>query len=58
MTSEQIAGVVRAVVAAVGGYFVGKGVIDGETVATIGGAAATIAAAVWSVWAKKEKAAE
>lgn len=53
MTSEQIAGVVRAVVAAVGGYFVGKGMIDGETVATIGGAVATIAAAVWSVWAKK-----
>ena len=53
MTSEQIAGVVRAVVAAVGGYFVGKGMIDGETVATIAGAGATIAAAVWSVWSKK-----
>lgn len=53
MTSEQIAGVIRAVVAAIGGYFVGKGVIDADTVSTIGGAVATIATAVWSVWAKK-----
>lgn len=53
MTSEQIAGVVRAIAAAIGGYFVGKGIIDGETVATIGGSLATIAAAVWSVWSKK-----
>lgn len=56
MTGEQIAGIVRAVVAAVGGYFVGKGAVDGETVATVGGALATIATAVWSVWSKKPKA--
>lgn len=54
MTGEQIAGIVRAIVAAVGGYFVGRGVIDGETVATIGGALATLATAAWSVWSKKE----
>ncbi|MGA0889296.1 MAG: hypothetical protein ACO3S0_15360 [bacterium] len=54
MTAEQIAGVVRAVIAAVGGYFVGKGVLDGESVAAIGGAAATIVTAIWSVWSKKE----
>lgn len=53
MTSEQIAGVIRAVVAAVGGYFVGKGVVDADTVTSIGGALATIGTAVWSVWAKK-----
>lgn len=53
MTGEQIAGVVRAIVAAVGGYFVGQGVVDGETVATIGGALATLATAAWSVWSKK-----
>lgn len=53
MTGEQIAGIVRAIVAAAGGYFVGKGVIDGETVATIGGALATLATAAWSVWSKK-----
>lgn len=53
MTGEQIAGIVRAVVSAVGGYFVGRGVIDGETVVAIGGALATLATAAWSVWSKK-----
>jgi hypothetical protein len=28
MTGEQIAGVVRAIVAAAGGYFVGQGLVD------------------------------
>ena len=53
MTGEQIAGVVRAVVAAVGGYFVGQGLIDAETATTIGGAVATLAAAAWSIWSKR-----
>jgi hypothetical protein len=53
MTGEQIAGVVRAIVAAVGGYFVGRGVVDGETVAAMSGAFATLATAAWSVWSKK-----
>lgn len=54
MTSDQIAGVVRALVAAVGGYFVGQGVTDAETVATIGGALATLAVAGWSIYAKRQ----
>lgn len=58
MTAEQIAGVIRAIVAAVGGYFVGKGVIDADTVTTIGGSLATLATAVWSVWAKKPEVTE
>jgi hypothetical protein len=53
MTGEQIAGVVRAIVAALGGYFVGQGVVDAETVTTIGGAVATLAAAGWSIYAKR-----
>ena len=53
MTGEQIAGVVRAIVAALGGYFVGQGVVDAETVTTIGGAVATLAAAAWSFSAKR-----
>ena len=53
MTGEQIAGVVRAIVAAAGGYFVGQGVVDAETVTTIGGAVATLAAAAWSIYAKR-----
>ena len=54
MTAEQFAGIVRAIVAAVGGYLVGKGFADAETVAALAGAAATIGAAVWSVLAKKK----
>jgi threonine/homoserine efflux transporter RhtA len=55
MGSDQIAGVVRALVAAVGGYFVGQGLVDAETVTTVGGALATLAAAVWSIYAKRAK---
>jgi hypothetical protein len=54
MNGEQIAGIVRAIVAAIGGYLVGKGITDAETVATIAGAAATVAAAVWSVLSKRK----
>jgi hypothetical protein len=54
MNAEQIAGIVRAVVAAIGGYLVGKGIADAETVAAVAGAVATIAAAVWSVLAKRK----
>lgn len=54
MTAEQVAGIVRAVIAAIGGYLVGRGLADAETVAAVGGAAATIAAAVWSVVAKRK----
>jgi hypothetical protein len=53
MTGEQIAGVVRAIIAAAGGYFVGQGLVDAETVTTIGGAVATLAAAAWSIYAKR-----
>lgn len=53
MTGDQVAGVVRAIVAAAGGYFVGKGLIDQSTATAIAGAAATIATAVWSVVSKK-----
>lgn len=54
MNGEQIAGIVRAVVSAVGGYLVGKGLVDSETVVSVAGALATIAAAVWSVASKKK----
>jgi hypothetical protein len=53
MVSAQIAGVVRALVAALGGYFVGQGLVDAETVTTIAGAAATLAAAAWSIYSKR-----
>lgn len=53
MTKEQIAGVVRAIVAAVGGYLVGKGYLEASSVEAVAGAFATIATAVWSVRSKE-----
>lgn len=55
MTAEQFAGLVRAIVAALGGYLVAKGLVDAETVATLAGVAATAGAAIWSYLSKKQK---
>lgn len=54
MNAEQVMGIVRAVVAAVGGWAVGQGWLDNETAVTVGGAVTTIVVAAWSVWAKRE----
>jgi hypothetical protein len=56
MTGEQIAGIVRALAASVGGFFVAKGVVDSETVLAVSGALATLAVAAWSVWSKRKAA--
>jgi hypothetical protein len=53
MTHEQIGGIVRALVAAAGGYFVGQGLIDAETMLTVGGAVTTLVVAVWSIYSKR-----
>lgn len=54
MTGEALAGIVRAVLAALGGYLVGKGVIDNETANNLAGAAVVIVTGVWSVLNKKK----
>ncbi len=56
MTTEEIGGIVRAVVAAIGGILVGKGVIDAQTATAVAGAVATIAVAVWSIVSKRKAA--
>lgn len=53
MTQDQFGGIVRAILAAIGGYLVGKGVVDAETATTITGAIATIAVTAWSVWTNR-----
>lgn len=53
MTQEQVGGIVRALVAAVGGYVVGQGLIDSETMLAVGGAITTLAVAVWSIYSKR-----
>lgn len=54
MKSDEVGGIVRALVSAAGGYLVGKGLVDSATATTVGGAAATIIVAVWSVWSKRK----
>jgi hypothetical protein len=54
MSSEQVAGIVRTVISAVGGYLIGKGLVDAATVTAVAGAAATLAAAAWSVYSKRK----
>jgi hypothetical protein len=56
MSSVEVGGIVRALASALGGYLVGKGMVDAETATTLGGAATTIAVALWSVWNKRKAA--
>lgn len=56
MTGEQVGGIVRTIASALGGIFVGKGLIDAETATAIGGAVAVLAAAIWSIVAKRKPA--
>lgn len=56
MDKNEVYGVVRTVIAAIGGVLVGKGYIDSETAVAIAGAVATVAAAVWSVKSKRNAA--
>ncbi len=53
MSKEMAWGVVRAVLAAGGGYLVGKGMTDAATVETVLGALGTLFVAGWSIWSKK-----
>lgn len=54
MTKTEVHGVVRTILAAVGGVLVGKGYIDSETAVSLAGALATVAAAIWSVKSKRK----
>jgi glycerol-3-phosphate dehydrogenase len=56
MTSDEIGGIVRAILAALGGVAVGKGWMDNATMITISGALATLAVGVWSIVAKRRTA--
>ena len=53
MGSDEIGGIVRAILAALGGVLVTKGYIDNATMLAIVGALVTIITAAWSVWQKK-----
>lgn len=53
MNQDQIGGLVRTLIASVGGYFVGKGLLTSDQVMAIGAAAGPVIAAVWSFVIKR-----
>ena len=55
MTQEQIQGVVRHALTAVGGILIAKGLLTDVMWAELTGAALTIFGTLWSVLAKKQK---
>lgn len=54
MNKNEVYGVTRAILAAVGGFVAGQGWIDNETAVSLAGALATLVAAVWSVKSKRK----
>ena len=54
MNQEQFLGILRAVLAAAGGWAVGKGYIDSNTATAVGGAVVTIAMAAWSMYTNSD----
>ena len=48
MTTDQITGIIRAVLAALGGFILAKGWVSAETWAWLTGGALTIGPAIWS----------
>jgi len=53
MTGEQIGGIIRTVLATLGGIAAAKGYLDASTWQVIAGAVASIVVAVWSFKSKK-----
>ena len=53
MTSDMIQGVLRAFLAAIGGYFVTKGAIDQSVATDISGAIVVLVTAIWSITHKQ-----
>ncbi len=56
MNKDELFGVVRTVLSAVGGIAVGRGWIDGETAVQLAGAGAVIITAIWSIRSKRNAA--
>lgn len=56
MNATELGGVVRTLLAAVGGYLAGKGYFDGATAEALAGALTTLVVAGWSIFAKRKTA--
>ena len=53
MNADQIGGIIRAVLAALGGVVIGKGWVDSATFTLLSGAVVTIATALWSMYSNR-----
>jgi hypothetical protein len=49
---EQLEGIIRHALTAVGGYMIAKGLMDEATTTQIIGGASTLVGVIWSWWAK------
>lgn len=54
--NDQLLGILRALLAAGGGWAVGKGYIDNATATTAAGALLTLGTAAWSYWSNSQAA--
>jgi len=55
MTADQITGILRAILTAIGGYVVGRGIVDQATANEIIGALLTLVGAGWSIYSNRPK---
>jgi len=55
MNMEQIASIVRQILLAVGGFIVGKGWVDNETMIQIAGAISVLIGSAWALWSRTDK---
>jgi hypothetical protein len=55
MNASIFGGIIRALVAAIGGIFIAKGNLDPDAAETIAGGLATIGTVAWSVAEKKRR---
>lgn len=53
MTSDQITGLIRAILTAIGGFVIGKGWLNAETFTWISGGVITLGTALWSLWTNR-----
>jgi len=53
MNSDQIGGIIRAILGVVGGIFVTKGWVSADTLSTVVGVIVAAATAGWSAWTNK-----
>jgi hypothetical protein len=53
MSADQITGILRAILAAFGGFILAKGWVSSETWAWLVGGITTIVPAAWSIWANR-----